>query len=67
VRFDPGARIEESNLLSRMVQTWGEYLSIRSESGPSEISLRFIGMDDYTLYPMIRPGAFVQIDDQRPN
>jgi len=24
----------------------------------------FIGMDDYTLYPMIRPGAFVQIDDE---
>src|SRR5207249_8086689 len=23
-RFDPGARIQETNLLSRMVQTWGE-------------------------------------------
>src|SRR5437016_14676671 len=21
-------------------------------------------MEDYTLYPMIRPGAFIQIDDQ---
>lgn len=64
-RFDPGARIEETNLLSRMVQTWGEI----PVSFVQNLNLRkhlygFIGMDDYTLYPMIRPGAFVQIDDK---
>jgi transcriptional regulator with XRE-family HTH domain len=65
VKFDPGARIEDTNLLSRMVQTWGEI----PIAGIQSLALRkyqygFIGMDDYTLYPMIRPGAFVQIDDE---
>ena len=64
VRFDPGARIEESNLLSRIVQTWGEIpIAFVQNLGLRKYLYGFIGMDDYTLYPMIRPGAFVQIDD----
>ena len=65
VRFDPGARIEESNLLSRIVQTWGEIpIAFVQNLGLRKYLYGFIGMDDFTLYPMIRPGAFVQIDDQ---
>src|SRR5258706_15708543 len=65
VRFDPGAKIEETNLLSRIVQTWGEIpIAFVQNLGLRKYLYGFIGMDDYTLYPMIRPGAFVQIDDQ---
>jgi len=65
VRFDPGARIEDTNLLSRMVQTWGEIpIALVQNLGLRTNLYGFIGMDDYTLSPMIRPGAFVQIDDQ---
>lgn len=64
-RFDPAARIEETNLLSRMVQNWGEIpIAFVQHLGLRKYLYGFIGMDDYTLYPMIRPGAFVQIDDQ---
>ncbi len=64
-RFDPGARIQETNLLSRMVQTWGEIpIAFVQNLGLRKYIYGFIGMDDFTLYPMIRPGAFVQIDDQ---
>jgi len=65
VRFDPGAKIEETNLLSRIVQTWGEIpIAFVQNLGLRKYLYGFIGMDDYTLYPMIRPGSFVQIDDQ---
>ncbi len=65
VRFDPGARIEETNLLSRMVQTWGEIpIAFVQNLGLRKYLYGFIGMDDFTLHPMIRPGAFVQIDDE---
>jgi len=64
-RFDPGARIQETNLLSRMLQTWGEIpIAFVQNLGLRKYLYGFIGMDDFTLYPMIRPGAFVQIDDQ---
>src|SRR5437879_8957692 len=64
-RFDPGTRIEETNLLSRMVQTWGEIpIAFVQNLGLRQYLSGFIGMDDDTLYSMIRPGAFVQIDDE---
>jgi transcriptional regulator with XRE-family HTH domain len=63
-KFDNAVRLEETNLVSRMVQTWGEvpisfiqHLSIR------EHLYGYIGLEDYTLYPLIRPGSFVQIDE----
>jgi transcriptional regulator with XRE-family HTH domain len=63
VRFDRGFDIDNTNLLSRMVEVWGEipialirHLDIRhSQYG-------YIGLKDYMLYPMIRPGSFVQVD-----
>ena len=65
VKFDPGARVEETNLLSRMVQVWGEVpVSFVQHLGLQKYQYGFIGLDDYTLYPLVRPAAFVQIDDQ---
>ena len=63
VRFDRGFDIDNTNLLSRMVEVWGEipialirHLDIRrSQYG-------YIGLKDYTLYPLVRPGSFVQVD-----
>ena len=63
VRFDRGFDIDRTNLLSRMVEVWGEipiamirHLDIRhSQYG-------FIGLKDFTLYPLLRPGSFVQVD-----
>ena len=63
VRFDPGFDIDNTNLLSRMVEIWGEipialirHLDIRhSQYG-------YIGLKDYMLYPLLRPGTFVQVD-----
>jgi transcriptional regulator with XRE-family HTH domain len=65
VRFDPGFRIEKSNLLSRMVEVWGE-VPIPVLQG---LDLRhnlygYIGLKDFTLYPLLRPGSFVQIDSE---
>jgi transcriptional regulator with XRE-family HTH domain len=64
VRFDPGFRVEETNLLSRMVQVWGEvpvaliqHLDIRHGR------YGYIGLQDFTMSPLLRPGSFVLIDE----
>jgi transcriptional regulator with XRE-family HTH domain len=66
VRFDPGFKVEKTNLVSRMVEIWGElpigllqHLNIRKQR------YGFIGLKDYTMYPLLRPGSFVQIDEQQ--
>lgn len=65
VRFDRSFDVDNTSLLARMVELWGEvpialiqHLDIRhSQYG-------YIGLQDFTLYPLLRPGSFVQIDSQ---
>src|SRR5579871_4911783 len=66
VRFDPGFKMDKTSLLSRMVEIWGEvpvgllrHLNIRKQR------YGFIGLKDYTMYPLLRPGSFVQVDEQQ--
>ena len=65
VRFDRSFDLDNTNLLSRIVELWGEvpialiqHLDIRhSQYG-------YVGLQDFTLYPLLRPGSFVQIDSR---
>src|SRR5207244_6376538 len=57
--------LSDNNPLSRMVEFWEEapialiqHLDIRhSQYG-------YVGLQDYTLYPLLRPGSFMQIDSR---
>jgi len=55
--------LDVTNLLSRMVEQWGEVPIVAIQ----HLDLRhnhygFIGLRDFTLHPLLRPGSFVQID-----
>jgi transcriptional regulator with XRE-family HTH domain len=68
VRFDAGLNLGHTNLLSRMIETWGkvplefvQHLDLRHRL------YGFVGFRDYTLYPLLRPGSFVEIDPELKN
>lgn len=66
VRFDPGFRLDKTSLLSRMVEVWGEVpISLIQHLDLRHGLYGFIGLRDYTLYPLLRPGSFVQIDGRQ--
>ena len=66
VRFDKGFRIEKTNLLARMVETWGEMpVGILQHMDLRSHNYGYIGTKDFTLYPLLRPGSFVQIDNSQ--
>jgi transcriptional regulator with XRE-family HTH domain len=66
VRFDSGFTVERSNLLSRMVEVWGEVpISLIQCLDVRHSLYGYIGLKDFMLYPLLRPGSFVQIDDER--
>ncbi len=66
VRFDPGFRPEKTNLVSRMVEVWGEVpIALIQQLDVRHSLYGYIGLEDYTLYPLLRPGSFVQIDDRQ--
>ena len=68
VRFDPGFQVEKTSLLSRMVEVWGEVpVALLQQLNIRKFRYGFIGLEDYTMYPLLRPGSFVQIDaHQKP-
>ena len=65
VRFDRGFEVTKTNLLSRMVEVWGEVpIPLIEHFDVRHSMYGFIGLDDLTLYPLLRPGSFVQIDQR---
>ena len=63
VEFKPDFRFEKTNLLARAVERWEavplgllQHLDLRTSM------YGYIGIEDFTLYPIIRPGSLVQID-----
>jgi len=65
VRFDPSFNLENTNLLSRIVEIWGEVpISLIQHLDVRHAHYGYIGLLDYTLWPMLRPGTFVQIDER---
>ena len=66
VRFDPGFNVGATNLLSRMVEIWGEVpIALIQHLDVRKSLYGYIGLSDYTLYPILKPGSFVQIDDKQ--
>lgn len=65
VRFDRSFDVDNTNLLARMVEIWGEIPVAMLQNLDLRHSLYgYIGLRDYTLYPLLRPGSFVQIDQR---
>lgn len=63
IRFDPGFNLERTNLVSRIVEIWGEVpMGLIQHLDFRNSIYGYIGLEDYTLYPLLRPGSFVQID-----
>ena len=58
--------LEQTNLVSRMFERWGEVpIGLLQKTDWRTSLYGYIGLEDYTLYPIIRPGSLVQIDSVR--
>jgi transcriptional regulator with XRE-family HTH domain len=58
--------LAQTNLVSRMFERWAEIpCGLLQQMDLRRSLYGYIGMEDYTLYPLIRPGSFVQIDSKQ--
>ena len=65
VRFDRSFDLDNTNLISRMVEVWGEVpIALIQHLDIRHSHYGYIGLEDFTLYPLLRPGSFVQIDQR---
>jgi transcriptional regulator with XRE-family HTH domain len=58
-------RAERTNLVPKMIETWQDVPLVLQLMDGSDPLYAYIGMDDYTLHPFVRPGAFVRIDPRQ--
>jgi transcriptional regulator with XRE-family HTH domain len=56
---------ERTNLMSKLLAAWEETPVLLQPMQGSNPVYGYIGMDDYTLHPFIRPGSFVRIDPRQ--
>ena len=66
VKLDPGFDLRETSDLGRMVQQWGSVpFSLLGRLASREYTYGFIGSEDFTMYPILHPGTFVQVDESK--
>jgi transcriptional regulator with XRE-family HTH domain len=64
--LDPGVDSSKTTFLSRAIRQWGKVpLSLLDSLDLDQHLYGFIGWTDYHMYPLVRPGALVQVDDSR--
>jgi transcriptional regulator with XRE-family HTH domain len=64
VRMDPGFDQQRTTNLGRMVEQWGLVpLAYLAQFKHSDFTYGYIGCQDFTMYPILPPGSFVQVDE----
>jgi|KBSMisStaDraftv2_1062788.scaffolds.fasta_scaffold15784_2 transcriptional regulator with XRE-family HTH domain len=59
-------QLEKTNLVSRMFESWGQVpLALLQQVDWQNSLYGYIGLEDYTMYPFLRPGSFVEIDSRQ--
>jgi transcriptional regulator with XRE-family HTH domain len=66
VKMDPAFDIRRTANVGRMIEKWGAIPCIYLQHlSASSYTYGYIGTEDFTMYPLLLPGSFVQIDESR--
>ena len=66
VRLDPGFDARKTANLGRMVEQWGLVpLAYLAEFAHASFTYGYIGTEDFSMYPLLPPGSFIQIDETK--
>ena len=66
VKLDPGFSLQKTTNLKRVIEQWGviplAHLSMFAED---RYTYGYIGTEDFTMYPILPPGSFIQVDEAK--
>jgi transcriptional regulator with XRE-family HTH domain len=66
VKLDPSFDPRTTANLGRMIEHWGVVpLQYLNELSKRRYTYAYIGTEDLTMYPLLLPGSFVQVDESR--
>ena len=65
-RLDPSFDPRRSANLSRIVEQWGSVpLGYLANLSQDKYMYGYVGSEDFTMYPLLPPGTFLQVDEAR--
>jgi transcriptional regulator with XRE-family HTH domain len=66
VRLDPGFDPRHTSNIGRLVEQWGLVpLNYLAKFANCKYTYGYIGSEDLTMYPLLPPGTFVQVDESK--
>jgi transcriptional regulator with XRE-family HTH domain len=66
VRMDPAFDLRRTANLGRMIEQWGLVpMAFLAQFSNRNYTYGYIGTEDFTMYPILLPGSFVQVDESR--
>jgi transcriptional regulator with XRE-family HTH domain len=66
VRMDPGFDPRRTMNFGRMIEQWGTVPMIYLEQfSKVDFTYGYVGSEDLTMYPILPPGSFIQVDESR--
>jgi transcriptional regulator with XRE-family HTH domain len=66
VRVREDLQLEKTNLLTRLRGIWGEIpVPLLQHLELKKFVYGYVGLQDFTRHPLVRPGSFVQIDESQ--
>ena len=66
VRMDPAFEERRTANLGRMVEQWGLVpIAYLAQFATTDFTYGYVGTQDFTMYPILPPGSFVQVDESR--
>lgn len=65
-KLDPGFDLKSTTDLGRMIESWGTVpMQYLQELAKKKYIYAYVGMEDLTMYPLLLPGSFIQVDEDR--
>ena len=65
-KLDPGFDVKSSTDLGRMIESWGTVpMQYLQELAKKKYIYAYVGTEDLTMYPLLLPGSFIQVDEDR--
>jgi hypothetical protein len=66
VRLDPAFDPKKTLNFGRMVEQWGSVpLAYLEQFSKVDYTYGYVGSEDFTMYPILPPGSFIQVDESR--
>lgn len=66
MKLDPSFDLRKTTNIGRMIEQWGIVPLAELQKLPLEnFTYGYIGTDDFTMYPLLMPGSFVQVDEKK--